>query len=333
MVHESCPSAVNFPASHWEYQSVFWNGQGQAPALTEADVVLVIDADVPWIPADCKPKANAQVFHLDVDPLRETMPVWYIQCQHRYNVDGMVALQQINEALASKQLDQTAIDARIATLKQRHTLRLATLAQAAEPRSDGVITSVFVVATIRMHLPKGSVLMNEGISNYGPVCDHYAAEEPGAMFSSGAGSLGWGIASAPGASLALKKMKTARSDAIVLSIVGDGSFMFGVPSSVYWLARRYDAPFLMVILNNKGWQSPKSSALSVRKAGLASTASAADLNISFDPAPEYSMIAAASGAWTAKIDKVPEVEAVVAEAIKIVQSGRCALLDVILPSI
>ena len=32
----------------------------------------------------------------------------------------------------------------------------------------------------------------------------------------------------------------------------DGSFMFGVPSSVYWMSRRYEAPFLTVILNNKG---------------------------------------------------------------------------------
>ena len=333
MVHESCPSAVNFPASHWGHQSIFWNGQGQAPALTEADVVLVIDADVPWIPAECKPNAAAQVFHFDVDPLKETMPVWYIQCHHRYKVDGTVALEQINDALASKTLDQKAIDARIATLKQRHTKRLATIAKDAEPRSDGVITAAFLVATIRKQLPKGSILMNEGISNYGPVCDQYAADEPGTMFTAGAGSLGWGIASAPGACLALKKTKPAGSDAIVLSIIGDGSFMFGVPSSVYWVARRYDTPFLTVILNNKGWQSPKSSALAVRKSGLASTASAADLNISFDPAPEFSMIAAASGAWAAKIDKVSEVESKVAEAIKTVQSGKCALLDVILPSI
>ena len=330
MVHETCPAAVNFPTSHWGYQSV-WYG-GPAPVLTEADVILIIDADVPWIPVTCQPNADAQVFHFDVDPLKETMPVWYIQCHHRYTVNGKVALEQINEALSSKTLDGKAIDARIATLKQRHAKRLATLAKAAEPRSDGVITPAFVAATVRKHLPKGSVLMNESVSNLVPVIDHFAADEPGTMFM-GSGNLGWGIACSPGASLALKKMKPAGSDAILLNIVGDGSFMFGVPTSVYWVARRYDAPFLTVILNNTGWLSPKLSARAVQRDGLASAASGADLNLSFDPAPDYSMIAAASGAWTAKIDKVSDVESKVAEAIKIVQSGRCALLDIILPSI
>ena len=219
MVHESCPSAVNFPASHWGHQSVFWNGSGQAPALSEADVVLIIDADVPWIPAECNPRKDAKVSHFDVDPLKVTMPLWYIQCQHRYKVDGLVALQQINEALKTQKLDQVAIQNRIKVLKERHIKRKETLVLAAEPQKNEVISVAFLVSTIKKHLPKGSILLNEAISNYGPVCDQYAADEPGTMFTSGAGSLGWGIGSAVGACLALKSTKPG-SDAIVLSIIG-----------------------------------------------------------------------------------------------------------------
>lgn len=40
--------------------------------------------------------------------------------------------------------------------------------------------------------------------------------------------------------------------------------------SVYWIARRYDVPFLMIVLNNGGWNAPKVSALLVHKDGLAS---------------------------------------------------------------
>ena len=71
----------------------------------------------------------------------------------------------------------------------------------------------------------------------------------------------------------------------------------------------------------------------MREYGNASTASASDLNISFDPPPEYGMIAEASGAWTARIEKVSEVETSVLHAIKQVQSGRSALLNVILQAI
>lgn len=40
--------------------------------------------------------------------------------------------------------------------------------------------------------------------------------------------------------------------------------------SVYWIARRYDIPFLMIVLNNGGWNAPKVSALLVHKDGLSS---------------------------------------------------------------
>ena len=83
----------------------------------------------------------------------------------------------------------------------------------------------------------------------------------------------------------------------------------------------------------KGWQAPKSSALAVREHGNASTASASDLNISFDASPEYGMIAEASGAWAARIEKVSEVEKSVLHALKQVQSGRSAVLNVILQAI
>ena len=47
---------------------------------------------------------------------------------------------------------------------------------------------------------------------------------------------------------------TARSDKgqFVCQIVGDGAFMFSVPSTVFWIAQHYGIPVLTVVLNNKG---------------------------------------------------------------------------------
>jgi len=42
----------------------------------------------------------------------------------------------------------------------------------------------------------------------------------------------------------------------VCQIVGDGTFLFSVPGSVYWIARRYNIPILTIVLNNKGMYSP-----------------------------------------------------------------------------
>jgi thiamine pyrophosphate-dependent acetolactate synthase large subunit-like protein len=43
----------------------------------------------------------------------------------------------------------------------------------------------------------------------------------------------------------------------VCQIVGDGTFLFSVPGSVYWICQRYKIPILTIVLNNKGWNAPR----------------------------------------------------------------------------
>jgi thiamine pyrophosphate-dependent acetolactate synthase large subunit-like protein len=40
--------------------------------------------------------------------------------------------------------------------------------------------------------------------------------------------------------------------------------------SAFWISKRYGIPFLLVVLNNGGWNAPKVSALLVHKEGYAS---------------------------------------------------------------
>lgn len=49
-VLDSVPNSVNFPASNSLYRGSQWNQPMQNAALAEADLVLVVDSDVPWIP-------------------------------------------------------------------------------------------------------------------------------------------------------------------------------------------------------------------------------------------------------------------------------------------
>jgi acetolactate synthase I/II/III large subunit len=129
-----------------------------------------------------------------------------------------------------------------------------------------------------------------------------------------------------------------RSDAIVACIIGDGSYMFGMPSSVFWVSRRYKLPFLAVILNNGGnlaanicliigWNAPKSSTLGVHPTGFASKSTLSDLNISLDPPADYGMIAESAGAWSQRITRIEELD-ILKEAVKVVQGGQSAVLNV-----
>jgi acetolactate synthase-1/2/3 large subunit len=97
------------------------------------------------------------------------------------------------------------------------------------------------------------------------------------------------------------------------------------------MARQYRTPFLQVVYNNRGWRAPKFSTLAVHPKGHASRAG--NIDVSFDPPPDYAQIAAAAGgAFACTIKNVDEVEAGVAEALRVVrEERRCAVLDVWLP--
>jgi acetolactate synthase-1/2/3 large subunit len=71
--------------------------------------------------------------------------------------------------------------------------------------------------------------------------------------------------------------------------------------------------------------------LAVHPQGHASRANA--IGVEFAPAPDYAAIAAAAGgAFARKLDRPDDVEAAIAEAIKVVRDEkRCAVLDVRLP--
>ena len=100
--------------------------------------------------------------------------------------------------------------------------------------------------------------------------------------------------------------------------------------TVHWISRKYQAPFLTVVFNNGGWRAPRFSMLGVHPDGYGSRE--ADINIAFDPTPQYAEIAAASGgAYARKVEKVEDLEPAIAEALRVVrEEKRSAVLDVVL---
>jgi acetolactate synthase-1/2/3 large subunit len=322
-VLESVPNAMNFPHDHPLYRGNQWNEPRQNAALAEADCILVIDSDVPWIPTVSRPDDGAAIFHIDVDPLKENMPLWYIPARQVMRADAAIALGQLNAALRGR-----TVDAETVARRKRHhageSEKRRRGLEALERTAAGLITPEYLTACVRRHVDEDTIVLNEGITNYPVVFNHLAMTRPGSIFTSGGGSLGWNGGAAIGA-------KLAAPDKTIVAMTGDGSYMFSVPSSVHWMARKYQTPFLQVVFNNRGWKAPRFSALAVHPDGYASRAN--DLDISFDPPPDYAAIAAASGgAYARKVDRIEDVEEAVAEAFGVVRDGkRAAVLDVWLP--
>jgi acetolactate synthase-1/2/3 large subunit len=322
-VLEQSPICVNYPPDDALYMGNRWSEPHQEPVLAEADVVLVLDSDAPWVPAVSKPSANARIFHIDVDPLKQDIPLWYFKAQRVFQADCATALAQINEALDGMAIDAAKANERKAHYGKMHEALTAQWLKREQP-NGAMITPEYFTACLRKHIDDNTIILSETITNYPTIANHLRPSRPGSYFLSGGSSLGWHGGAAIGAKLAFP-------DKTVIALSGDGSYMFSVPSSVHWMARKYETPFLQVIYNNGGWRSPKMSTLAVHPDGYASRANS--IGVEFDPAPDHAAIAAAAGgAFARKLERPEDVEGAITEALKVVrEEKRCAVLDVRVP--
>jgi acetolactate synthase-1/2/3 large subunit len=146
-------------------------------------------------------------------------------------------------------------------------------------------------------------------------------QKPGSYFANGGSGLGWSINAAIG-------IKLAKPDADVITIVGDGSYVFGVPSSTYWVAATYQVPQLTIVINNGGWNAPKASTLLVHPQGLAQQSD--QFWITSTRNSRLADIAAAAGdAHAFRVSNFSELASTLNKAIQSVRQGHTCVVEVL----
>ena len=94
-VLESAAFHVNFPGDHPLHAGYQFTTSAQNPLLAEADVILVLDSDVPWIHATSRPSPDAAIYAVDIDPLKPSMSMWHVPARRFAAADTKVAVEQI----------------------------------------------------------------------------------------------------------------------------------------------------------------------------------------------------------------------------------------------
>jgi acetolactate synthase I/II/III large subunit len=238
--------------------------------------------------------------------------------------DLAIALQQLTTRLTAAELDQAEVERRAASIRAVHDAQRLAWARREQPESDGTVTPAYLVACVRDAIGSDGLVLTEAISNYQVVSEHLRASRPGSLIGSGGGSLGWSGGAAVGA-------KLAAPEQTVVSLVGDGSYLFGVPSSAQWMARRYDAPSLTVIFDNQGWKAPSLSALAIHPAG---GVAAGGFGASFRPAADLAGVAAAAGgAYASTVTAADRLPETLQRALEHVRNGRGAVISVRVPPV
>ena len=302
--------------------SPYFAGYNPAAFTEQADFGLMVDVDVPWIPKTTRVNPNAYWAQLDVDAIKRDIPMWGFPLNARIEGDSVRLIVQLIEIIESSATPEfkTKAAARGLAFKTAHAQnkqKAASLAQA-----KGVVNAInphYLCAVMGQKIDLHDVVLNEAIRNTMAVFEQIPREVPGSLMGLSGGGLGFSAGTALG-------IKLAQTDNRVIHFVGDGSFYFSNPSSVYAVANQYGLPILTVLLDNGGWSAVKESTLRMYPQGEAKSTNqfASDLGYSTD----FAAIAEAAGAHGERLTDPEQVEAAIERCLVALDAGRSALLHV-----
>ena len=169
-------------------------GGDPLPLLEDADLGLLLDSDVPFVPQSTR-RANAMKWiQIDLDPLKSDFPMWGFPTDMRVQGDTAIILQQVLEVVEKRADDgwRERVKARIAgwsDAREQATSRRA--AASASKGVSGALNPAFVFATLGGKISQDDVVLNEAIRN-GPILqEHLLRTRPRSYVGLAGGGLGF----------------------------------------------------------------------------------------------------------------------------------------------
>jgi acetolactate synthase-1/2/3 large subunit len=302
-------------------------GSDPLPLLEHADLGLLLDSDVPFVPQYAK-RANAiKWIQIDVDPLKADFPMWGFATDMRVQGDCAIVLQQVLEVVEARADDafRHRVADRIAnwdTAREAAAKRRA--AASANQGVSGALNPAFVFATLSGKISQDDVVLNEAIRN-GPILqEHVRRTKPQSYVGLAGGGLGFSGGMALG-------LKLARPERRIVQVIGDGGFHFSSPDSVYAVAQQYQIPILTIVLDNGGWQAVKSAVQRVYPKGVAAETDEFQSRLTSGRQGEqrdFSAIAKAFGAHGERVAEPGDLAAAIDRCLAALDDGKAAVLHV-----
>jgi acetolactate synthase-1/2/3 large subunit len=297
------------------------------PLLEQADLGLLLDSDVPFIPRYAGRIGAIKWIQIDIDPLKSDFPMWGFPTDMRIQGDCAIVLQQVLDAVEARADD---------AYRRRAAERIASWGgareAAAKRRSDacaskgdsGALNPAFVFTTLNAKLSQDDIVINEAIRNAPILQEHITRTKPGSYVGLAGGGLGF----SGGMALGLKLAQPGRR---IVQVIGDGGFHFSSPDSVYAVAQQYQIPILTVVLDNGGWQAVKSAVQRVYPNGIAAETDQFQSRLTSGRQGEqrdFSAVARAFGAHGECVTGPDELAAAIDRCLVALEDGKAAVLHV-----
>jgi len=313
-VQQSWPFAVNIRSSH--PMNLRTHGSGW---LARADVVLTVDAAVPWVPRRSKPAADARVVHMSADPAYASYAYRDFPASKLIAGSSKAGLRMLADALGRLSVDGDRIERRrtqVAELVEDAAARRRSLLERA--RNDAPVSAAWTAQCLNAVKPDDAVVVNE----LGVPFDilEFSGRE---MFfgETTAGALGTGL----GVTLGAKLADPSRA---AICCVGDGSFMFGNPTPALLVSRALGLPVLVIVASNGMWYAVEQSTLDIYPGSATDDPAGLPLT-RFGYSPDYAMIASACGAYGERVTDPEKLQDALRRGLAENDKGRAAVIDVV----
>jgi acetolactate synthase-1/2/3 large subunit len=217
---------------------------------SDADAVLVLEANVPWAPGITSPPPDAYVAVIDPDPVHEGTPTYEFTADLRLHAGALGAITALTAAVRDvlTQPDRARIAARRARYDDLQRTRSAEREADAIARSTTTPIDKFWLAhEIGAFAGDDTIVFDETLP-HNHVDRYLRLAGPGAYFANPASSGGYTPGAAFGAKLAAPHKH-------VIAVTGDGFYLFGTANAALWAAKHYGAPITIVVFQNRAYST------------------------------------------------------------------------------
>jgi acetolactate synthase-1/2/3 large subunit len=298
------PMHLGFEAGHW---------------VAKADVILVLDSVVPWIPKSGGPRRDAKIIHMSSDPLATRYPFREMEADLLIAGDPCAALRLLRECLAGlpKSKNGAADGRRKTVAAARDDIQARRRKLIDQVKDQSPVHLAWLAHCLNEVKAKDAIVISElGV----PLAQLDLTAPRSYMGNLLSGGLGFGLGAALGA-------KLAAPDREVITTVGDGSYMFGNPLPYHYVGRAESLPTLTIITNNLMWGAVRQSTLDVYPDGKASKANAMPLT-ELKPSPDFEKVVETCGGYGEKVETAADVMPALKRAFDKVRSGTPVTLNV-----
>ena len=302
---------MSFPLNHELFQGM--------RTLADADLVLAINADVPWLAANA-PAVDAHVAVIDSDPVKINIPTYDFRANQRITSDPLLAIEALTEE----------VDRLLAAGESKdYSSRAQGWADASRARCKDIANEAISLAKASPIHPKylsycigqmvddRSIVIDDTTAN--KVAPYLSISRPGSYFRNPGSSGGWG----PGAALGAK---FAAPDRDVIAVSGDGFYLYGNGAAAIWTAAKYQAAFLMIVYQNRSYTT---GTIAVDQAYPGGYAARSGYEGGYmEPAMDFAKEAEASGGYGETVRDAADLPAALQRGMERVRAGQPALISV-----